>query len=274
MFTLGSSSGEDESSFEDRLPSHSKHSSLTSALKRPPGAKKQTSFRDEMQSRLVNNKSHEDEEVFVSDDEDSSAIDDESEDDDDEEDWEDDGSDGAEGNPNDKPLFQRVDSTANLASRRSLLTSLMNEGDRQAAFANMAQSQPVLRKSKTQVRMDPSIKITEPEAEVGAQMKRSKPMMMNFSTAQPMPVAFSPKTTRRYMLASEMTESLRKQILFERQQKKATAHAVLKRRHTTQDLTKIKAHPSTEAEERAKENFSWNDEFGLGGIADYHQSGW
>lgn len=271
---LGSSSGEDESSFEDRIPSHSKHSSLTSALKRPPGAKKQTSFRDEIQSRLVNNKSHEDEEVFVSDDEDSSAIDDESEDDDDEEDWEDDGSDGAEGNANDKPLFQRVDSTANLASRRSLLTCLMNEGDRQAAFANMAQSQPVLRKSKTQVRMDPSIKITEPETEVGAQMKRSKPMMMNFSNAQPMPVAFSPKTTRRYMLASEMTESLRKQILFERQQKKATAHAVLKRRHTTQDLTKIKVHPSTEAEERAKENFSWNDEFGLGGIADYHQSGW
>ena len=278
IFTLGGSSGEDESSFEDHMPSHSKQSSLTAGLRRPAGSKKQTSFREELESRLVNNRSHEDEEVFASDDEDSSAIEDDSEDDDDEEDWEDDGSDGAENGPNDKPLFQRVDSKPNLVSRRSLLTSLMHEGDRQNAFASMAQSQAPLRKSKTQVQLDPSIRFSEADndglSSNGPHMKRSKPILMTPSSSQPMPIAFSPRTTRRQMLANEMTESLRKAVLFERQQKKATANAILRRRHTTQDLTNIKDYPSTEGEEGTKDNHSWNDDYLSGGTHDYNQSGW
>ena len=275
---LGCSSGEDESSFEERMPSQTKQSSLTAGLKRPVGTKKQTSFKEELASRLVNNKSHEDEEVFASDDEDSSAIEDDSEDDDDDdEDWEDDGSEGPDNGINDRPLFQRVDSKHNLVSRRSLLTSLMHEGDRSNAFASMAQSQPALRKSKTQGHMDPSVTFSEIDNDGltlnGAHMKRSKPMFMT-SNSQTAPIAFSPRTTRRHMLATEMTESLRKAVLYERQQKKATANAILKRRHTTQDLTNIRHYPTTESEDAAKDNHSWNDDYASGGLHDYHQSGW
>ena len=274
---LGGSSGEDESSFEEHMPSHSRQSSLTAGLKRPVGSKKQLSFKDEMQSRLVNNKSHEDEEVFVSDDEDDSAIDDESEEDDDDEDWEDDGSDNADNPINDRPLFQRVDSKPNLVSRRSLLTSLMHEGDRQSAFAAMAQSQPGLRKSRTQPRMDSSMMMASPEESGltmgGPSIKRARPIIVSPSS-QTTPIAFSPRTTRRHMLATEMTESLRKAVLFERQQKKATANAVLKRRHTAQDLTTIRDYPTTEGEDGAKDNHSWNDDYASGGVGDYHQSGW
>ena len=292
IFMLGGSSGEDESSFEEHMPPPPKRSSLSAGLKRPVGGKKQTSFRDEIESRLINNKSHEDEEVFVSDDEDDSAIDDESEeeeeeeeeddddddDDDDDEDWEDDGSESPENTVNDKPLFQRVDSKPSLVSRRSLLTSLMHQGERQSAFANMAQAQSALRKSKTQPRMDPSIRMSEPTdsslTTVGAYMKRSKPMYMNTPNTQTMPIAFSPRTTRRHMLATEMTESLRKAVLFERQQKKATANAILKRRHTAHDLASIKDLAGTEGEDGSKENHSWNDDYCSGGIGDYYQSGW
>ena len=278
IFTLGGSSGEDESSFEDHMPRHSKQSSLTTGLKRAVGSRKQTSFREELESRLVNNRSHEDEEVFASDDEDSSAIEDDSEDDDDEGDWEDDGSEGADNGFNDKPLFQRVDSKPNLVSRRSLLTSLMHEGDRQNAFASMAQSQAPLRKSKTQVHLEPSVRFSEADNDGlslnGPQMKRSKPILMTTSNSQAMPIAFSPRTTRRQMLANEMTESLRKAVLFERQQKKATANAILRRRHTTQDLTNIKDYPSTEGEDGTKGNHSWNDDYLSGGTHDYNQSGW
>ena len=104
-------------------------------------------------------------------------------------------------------------------------------------------------------------------------MKRSKPISMASSNAQATPIAFSPRTTRRHMLATEMTESLRKAVLFERQQKKATASAVLKRRHTTQDLTNIRDYP--ESEEASKENRSFNDDdYSSGGLGDYHQTGW
>ncbi|KAL9098050.1 MAG: hypothetical protein Q9163_006212, partial [Psora crenata] len=276
IFILGVSSGEDESSFEEHMPPKPKPSSLSAGLKRPTGGKKQTSFRDEVESRLVNNKSHEDEDVFVSDDEDDSATDDESEDEDDDE-WEDDGSESPDSTVNEQPLFQRVDSKPNLVSRRSLLTSLMHEGDRQAAFTHLAHSQPPLRKSKTQSRMDAAHRTGEPAepgvaTTAGSHLKRSKPIPATASNMQTMPIAFSPRTTRRHMLATEMTESLRKAVLFERQQKKATANAVLKRRHTAHDLTHVKEF--TEGDDGSRENHSWNDDYPSGAIGDYHQSGW
>ncbi|KAL9033123.1 MAG: hypothetical protein Q9214_007658, partial [Letrouitia sp. 1 TL-2023] len=84
MFLLGGSSGEDDSSFDDQMLSQPKHSSLTAGLKRPLPSKKQTSFKDEVESRTINNRSHEDEDVFESDDDDQvseSAIEDDDEDD-------------------------------------------------------------------------------------------------------------------------------------------------------------------------------------------------
>ncbi|KAH7012051.1 uncharacterized protein B0I36DRAFT_223907, partial [Microdochium trichocladiopsis] len=45
--------------------------------------------------------------------------------------------------------------------------------------------------------------------------------------------ALSPRTTRRTMLAIELTESVRRGLLWERHQKTRTANAVLKRRHSS-----------------------------------------
>ena len=260
-FTLGGSSGEDESSFEEHIPAHLKPSSLSVGLKRPAASKK-TSFREEL-----HRKSYEDEEVFVdSDEEDSSAIDDDTEDDD--ENWEE-ASENEEAHADANPSFPRVDSKPNLVSRRSILTTQLSEGGREAGFLEAAEAQnpPGLRKAKTQVGLDNK---EHEKIILGPHVKRSKPVSVASSNSTSTPIAFSPRTTRRHMLANEMTESLRKAVLFERQQKKATASAVLKRRHTTMDLANLREYP--EGEEGGKENNSWNDY--SSGVADYHQAGW
>ena len=282
-FMLGGSSGEDDSSFEDQMLSSQKQSSLTAGLKQPLVSKKQLSFRDEVESRTLNNKSHEDEEVFESESEDEmpdSAIEDDSEEDDEDEDedWEDDVSESGENTVTDKPLFQRVDSKPKLVSRRSLLTSLMSEGDRQAAFADMAsRSTPALKRSRTSTTNGFS-NMTSPKQDAslhirGGLMTPSKPIPRTKSSIYQF--SLSPKTTRRNMLANEMTESLRKDVLWERAQKKSTANAVLKRRHTAHNVTDLKHYPGEDGHTSTEEsrNNSWNYYYSHG-LGEYHVAGW
>ena len=285
IFMLGGSSGEDDSSFEERTMTQSKQSSLTSGLKRPHGSKKTLSFRDEVESRQLNNKSHEDEGVFESSDEEEeddipdSAIDSEEEEDDDE-DWEDDASESNDNTTN-TTYFQRVDSKPNLVSRRSLLTTLMNEGDRAAAFQNMAsRSTPALRRSRSSKGSPPAGLPTKDDADatsvepsvplLGPHMTKSKPVIMTTSNTHHQ-MALSPRTTRRNMLSTEMTESLRKHVLWERQQKKATANAVLKRRHTAHNLVDLGLENLEVSRDGGSRNNSWN--FGPA-TGEYHQVGW
>ncbi|KAL8800105.1 MAG: hypothetical protein Q9182_005417 [Xanthomendoza sp. 2 TL-2023] len=285
MFLLGGSSGEDDSSFDDQMLSQPKHSSLTAGLKRSLQTKKQTSFKDEVESRTINNRSHEDEDVFESDEEEDdfeSAIkedDGEDTEEDDGSDWEDSISETAEPPSNEKPLFHRVDSRPNLVSRRSLLTTLINQPDRAAAFANMAsKSTSALRRSR---RSTPSATSTgtSPEGESsqamhGGNITPAKPIIMTTSNTHPPPL--SPRSTRRNMLATELTESLRKHLLWERQQKSTTANAVLKRRHTAHDMANLQEYPGTKAELQARggsKTNSWNYFFDHG-LSDYNQAGW
>ena len=279
VFMLGGgSSGEDDSSFDDKMASMPRQSSLTLGLKRPGGNKKTLSFRDEVESRALEKRSHEDEEVFESDEEDESAIDDDSEEEeDDDDDWEDDASESAENPAGDKHLFQRVESQPNLVSRRSLLTTELTQYDRAATFANLAsKSTPMIRRTKTPTSSGPSDDVSPPEDSpltlLPGHMTRSKPIVMNTRNVQ---MAFSPKTTRRNMLATEMTESLRKNVLWERQQKKATTNAIIKRRHTAQTLTNLQTYPG-EAEQAPKpesRNTSF-DHYFEAGLGEYHRSGW
>ncbi|KAL8949040.1 MAG: hypothetical protein Q9222_004824 [Ikaeria aurantiellina] len=285
MFLLGGSSGEDDSSFDDQMLSHPKHSSLTAGLKRSLHPKKQTSFKDEVESRTINNRSHEDEDVFESDEEDDyseSAIkddDDEEMEDDDGSDWEDSVSETADPPVNEKQLFQRVDSRPNLVSRRSLLTTLMNQNDRASAFANMAsKSTSALRRSRRSTPSAPSTG-TSPEEDPsltmrGLQMTPSKPIIMTTSNTHP--PALSPRSTRRNMLAQELTESLRKHLLWERQQKSTTANAVLKRRHTAHDMANLQEYPGAKTHlntRNGSKNNSWNYYFDHG-LGEYNQAGW
>ncbi|KAL9000668.1 MAG: hypothetical protein Q9169_000704 [Polycauliona sp. 2 TL-2023] len=285
MFLLGGSSGEDDSSFDDRMLSQPKHSSLTAGLKTALHHKKQTSFKDEVESRTINNRSHEDEDVFESDDEEEdfeSAIKDDEEEgieEDDGSDWEDSVSETAEPMANEKPTFQRVDSRPNLVSRRSLLTTLMNQPERAAAFANMAsKSTSALRRSRRSTPSAPSTG-TSPEPEPGltmsgAHMTPAKPIIMTTSNTHP--PALSPRSTRRHMLATELTESLRKHLLWERQQKSTTANAFLKRRHTAHDMANLQEYPGSKAEANGRggsKTSSLNHYFDHG-LSEYNQAGW
>ena len=74
----------------------------------------------------------------------------------------------------------------------------------------------------------------------GPDVPRSKPIIVK---PTPQALAHSPRTTRRNMLATELTESLRRHLLWERQQKSATANAFLKRRHTAHDMANLQEYP-------------------------------
>ncbi|KAL8771846.1 MAG: hypothetical protein Q9209_002784 [Squamulea sp. 1 TL-2023] len=261
MFLLGGSSGEDDSSFEDQMLSQPKHSALAAGLKRPlHHNRKQTSFKDQMEPKTINNRSYEDADVFESDDEEedpdtASKEDEVVETDDDESDWEDSISETAEGPTTEKHLFQRVDSRPHLVSQRSLLTTLMNQPDRAAAFANMAsKSTSALRRSRRSTPSAPSSG-TSPEADTslglrGTHVTPAKPIIMTTSNTHP--PALSPRSTRRNMLAQELTESLRKHLLWERQQKSTTANAFLKRRHTAHDMANLQDYPGLKTELNAR----------------------
>ncbi|KAK9316542.1 hypothetical protein V1522DRAFT_257181 [Lipomyces starkeyi] len=92
------------------------------------------------------------------------------------------------------------------------------------------------------------------------------------SIAAKLQPALSPRSTRRNMLATELSESLRRNLLWERQQKNVTAAALLKRRHTSHDVANLTHYPEPS---RVAAGSSYSDraefdhtEFG------YHARGW
>ena len=268
---VGGSSGEDESSLEDRVNAQSHQSSLTAGLKKPAGSKKQLSFRDIVASHRMGNKSHEDVDVFESGSEDDvsdNAIDDSDDDvdekEEEEDDWEDDASENAENN--DKPTFQRIDSKPNLVSRRSLLTSMMNQEDRASAFQDMAmKSAAGLKKSKTSsnIPAQDESNVTTATSEGGFGTP-SRPILRTKSEI--ISLVSSPKTTRRNMLSTEINEELRKSILHERLQKKSTINAYNKRVQSTSNMSSLRE----ESRETRREEYNYYTQ----GIGNYHQAGW
>ncbi|KAK4508300.1 hypothetical protein PRZ48_002038 [Zasmidium cellare] len=272
MFTIGTSSDEGESSLE----SHMYRSHLSESLKRgsslhSDNSKKQTSFKDEV--AVARNSP-----VFESDDEDEEVSESAIEDDDDSSDWED--SDDASGpsSVNDQGLFQRVDSRPDLTSRRSLLTTLMHEPDRARALANAAsRSQPHIRRSRTTTPNGPSV-ATSPESTSQLQVPnqeipRSKPIIMTTSNTHDQTLALSPRTTRRNMLSTELTESLRKNLLWERQHRSTGNLAALKRRHTSTDMKHLKQQPEPVAMSH-KDGKKFTNDYFHQGLGEYHAKGW
>lgn len=284
MFTLGGSSGDDESSFEDRMSKHPKCSSLTDRLKHSETASRPASFKAALQSReirTIKEGRDEDEGAIESDDDeemDESAIEDE-----DGSDWEDSPTEsGRSSVAEEKPVFKRVDSRANLVSRKSLLTRGLHEPQRAAALAEAAlKSSAALRRSRTSSPNGPSAPVSPTNnddhglAKRGADITRSIPIICTTSNSH-LP-AHSPRTTRRNMLATELTESLRRHLLWERQQKSTTANAVFKRRHTAHnEMANLQEFPGPKIPQPFKEaskNNSWNHYFDYGPW-EYHTKGW
>jgi hypothetical protein len=288
MFTLGGSSGEDESSFEERMSFRPKRSSLSESLGRHLSHQKKPSFRDIVeahQQQKIKEGSHEstdeDEAIASSDDEDDDDAFDSTIDEEDAGDWED--SNSGDGGPSvaDKTLFKRVDSRSNLVSRRSMLTTALHEPEWAAALANAAsRSSPVIRRTGRQSPQGPSLPASpnEHEDEVGLTRNapgKSRPRPIVMATSNANPPAHSPRTTRRNMMSTELTESLRKNLLWERQQKNTTANAVFKRRHTAQNMANLTEYPVPapllDIRDMAKNN-SWNHYFETSN--EYHNTGW
>ncbi|KAI9367756.1 hypothetical protein BJX61DRAFT_537800 [Aspergillus egyptiacus] len=247
MFTLGCSSGDDdESSFEDRMIHGPHHSSLTDQLGRP-GSKlnpknKITSFKEQvgnLKSMKERRGDNDEDAVETDDDISESAIED-----DEDSDWEDSVTESGRSSVEENQMFQRVDSRPNLVSRRSLLTMMMHQP---LKMGNASRSTPALQRSRLTSPNGPSIPASPPDDDddgesltmKGPDVPRSKPIIVKPS---PQSVAHSPRTTRRNMLATELTESLRRHLLWERQQKSATANA-FKRRHTAHDMANLKEYP-------------------------------
>lgn len=295
MFTLGGSSEDDDSSFEQRVLSvrpPPQKSSLSQSLSKNNlnlGANpdsvlqpKRTSFRDVVAQRRIQEDAENDEGAIESSDEEDdtdevveSAIDEEDEDD---PDWEDSNSD--DGKPvHENHLFRRVESRPDLVSRRSMLTLALNKGQ---GRLNHAFSQPAFRQSRPSSPQGSSLAASPEDDDDGMvmQTRRRAPIAIPPPKSSAKSVAHSPRTTRRNMLSTELTESLRKNLLWERQQKSQAANAFLKRSRNAQSMANLQAHtappigpaqPPLPATETSKNN-SWNHYFD--NPWEYHAKGW
>ena len=111
--------------FHDQVSLSRRTSSITAALKRPAI---DIEFEDAAESRNTTNRAYQYEDVF--------------EDDDDDKDWED-SDDSATGISDNQLMFQRVDPTLNLDSRRSIITTLISQRDRPRTW-QASRSQSIL----------------------------------------------------------------------------------------------------------------------------------
>ncbi|CAJ2505342.1 Uu.00g127360.m01.CDS01 [Anthostomella pinea] len=282
MFALGGSSG----SGEDNSPSlkSAMHSSRPSSLLK--AQKKQTSFSNQVTMRTIPTSDQSDSYM------DESAIDD----DEDDSEWEDSIEESGKSSVDDPMTFKRVPSKTNLTSRRSLI-SLMFAGqeERSKGLSNYAsQSTPAIQQRARHLQNSPKAASPSDSDDNGLEMRRglrptplkpineiprsgAQPIVTNAQTHHHQQTALSPRTTRRNMLSTELTESLRRQLLWERQQKTSTANAVLKRRHTSHDVANLKQYPEKAYMNKAKEEVnpsSWNQYIREDENRGYHAQGW
>ncbi|KAF9770234.1 hypothetical protein IL306_012246, partial [Fusarium sp. DS 682] len=275
---IGGSSEEDGSLKSAVAPL--RPSSLLSARK------KQASFSNNVMTRTI------DDEAAVDSDTndyiDESAIDDD--DDDDSSDWEDLMEEGGKSSLDDK-FFQRVDSKPNLTSRRSLITLMLAQNDRASNLGNRA-SQSTSAIPRSRMANAPSLGASPNDSDEAPLMMKgmrgpglkpihevprsnAQPIMTGPKHIQPQAV-LSPRTTRCNMLATELTESLRRHLLCERQQKSSTANAVLKRRHTSHDVANLTQYPERPWMKKGEDvnASSWNQYFSKVASDGYHSKGW
>lgn len=283
MFEVGVGSSE-----EDKSPSlkSAMHSSRPGSLL--SSQKKQASFSNQVSTRTIQTPSDQSDSYM-----DESAIDDDDED----SEWEDSIEESGKSSVDDAVTFKRVPSKANLTSQRSLI-SLMFAGQEERAkgLSNYAShSTPAIpqRARALQNHSNMNIVSSPNDSDNGLEMRRglrptplkpinevprsgAQPIMAN-TQAHHQQAALSPRTTRRNMLATELTESLRRQLLWERQQKTSTANAVLKRRHTSLDVANLKQYPERAYLGKGKDEpnpSSWNQYFSREDFGGYHAQGW
>jgi hypothetical protein len=282
MFRLGGSS-EKDSSVKSALASPKPNGLLNVQ-------KKQASFSNRVNIRTIDN------EAAVADDSetdyvDGSAIDD----DDNSSDWEDSIEDSNKSSINEKTYFKRVDSKANLTSRPSLITLMLAQNNGTSRLTNAAsQSISDIPGSRLALAQAPSLGASPNDSDEaplmmmrGARSSPLKPITeVAQSVAQPQPIlatashshfqaALSPRTNKRNMLSTELTESLRRYMLNERKQKNSTANAVLRRRHTSHHVANLKQYPEKVHMNRTGEDINLEKQyFQRDHLSGYHYKAW
>lgn len=210
--------------------------------------------------------------------------------DDDTSDWEDSIEDSGKSSVDEK-FFLRVPSKGNLTSRPSLISIMIAQDERAKKLGSHASqstsaipragagpSAPSLSGSLNDSDEAPLMMngMRHPALKPISEIPRSgaKPIAVaaNHVHAQ---VALSPRTTYRNMLATELPESLRRHLSWERQQRSSTANAVLKRRHTPHDVANLKQSPEKPCLKESEEDATrWNQYFSKEALDDYHSKGW
>lgn len=274
--------------------SSEEESSLKSALHYPrpqpadPASvqKKQTSFSDHVTTRTIDQS-----EPAIATDTDADYVDESAiDDDDDSSDWEDSIGDSGKSSVDDR-FFQRIPSKANLSSRPSLITLMLAQNERAKQLGSQtSQSTSAIPRARARpgapsLGASPNDSDEPPLMMKGMRYSALKPISeIPRSHAEPIAVApprintqaaLSPRSTRRNMLATELTESLRRHLLWERQQKSSTANAVLKRRHTSHDVAHLKQYPERSyMKDGEGDAASWNQYFSKDALNGYHSKGW
>ena len=76
------------------------------------------------------------------------------------------------------------------------------------------------------------------------------------------------------MLSTELTESLRKNLLWERQHKSSQNIAALKRRHTSTDMKSLKQYPENKPVLNNEGAAKFSNDYFHAGLQDFHAKGW
>ncbi len=159
----------------------------------------------------------------------------------------------------DEQFFRRVDSTSNLPSQRSLLTSALQvSGCCAAQITDTSDQMRALQSPAWQ--NSESSKDDEPHEMKGCGVNIPRSGSMKIAGS----MAHSPGTTRRHMLMTELSESVRRHMLWERrktgnQERMINSKAQFYRRNTD-----METYPSVDA---VKDDF-------CGCSRTYHTSGW
>jgi hypothetical protein len=205
----------------------------------PPGMKraasngsvKKTHFHEIVDTKILSAPPTEDSE---DEDEDSAVMSD-----DEDEEWEDSQSEG-EGVNEDDHLFDKRQDTQ-LTSRPSMLSTLFKSKSDFNLPSQAFRASNTFVRSRTSPSHTPRPPLSPPTDPLHIPSQLGLGASDQFS--QPIPA--SPRTTRRRMLASELSESLRRNLLWERQHRTMTNNvaAAIKRRHTSNDLARLKEYP-------------------------------
>ncbi|CZT53539.1 uncharacterized protein RSE6_15196 [Rhynchosporium secalis] len=211
---------------------------------------------------------------------DESAVDD----DDEPSDWEDLVDDSREARTDEK-IFQRVDAKSRLISRQSLITLLLQGqlrntnalGNAPAAIMSVSAVQNSDRSSPKR----PSLAVSPKSKDnLSLTMKHGLSSVSKVPRSQSQPInptqglALSPRSIRQNMLASELTVSLRQQLLWVRKQTTQSDIAITKRGRAAYDVANLKQIPEKVCIDQSDGDMqNWNDYYGrdLGG---YHSRGW